>query len=115
MPDHKFSKHSLRAVQEIGMVQLMAPGRILLGIGSGHQPHEFRTYGIDLSARTQLLHEGWDILEQAIARPRLILKPVSRAEEGPEDSSRQRRLEPHRADFTRGTKHITRRQATARQ
>ena len=63
--------HPLRAVQEIGMVQLMAPGRILLGIGSGHQPHEFRTFGIDLSSRTQLLHEGWDILEQGLTTGRV--------------------------------------------
>lgn len=63
--------HPLRAVQEIGMAQLMAPGRIVLGIGSGHQPHEFRTYGIDLSARTQLLHEGWDILEQGLTTGRV--------------------------------------------
>jgi alkanesulfonate monooxygenase SsuD/methylene tetrahydromethanopterin reductase-like flavin-dependent oxidoreductase (luciferase family) len=64
--------HPLRAVQEIGMVQLMAPGRLLLGIGSGHQPHEFRSFGIDLSARAQLLHEGWDILEQGLTTGRVV-------------------------------------------
>lgn len=63
--------HPLRAVQEIGLVELMAPGRIALGLGSGHQPHEFRTYGIDLSARTRILQEGWDILEQGLTTGRV--------------------------------------------
>lgn len=66
--------HPLRAVQEIGMVQLMAPGRIILGIGTGHQPHEFRSYGVDLGARTQILHEGWDILEQGLTTGRVALE-----------------------------------------
>ena len=61
----------LRVVQEISLVQLMAPGRVLLGIGSGHQPHEFRTYGVNLAARSRLLHEGWDILEQGLTTGRV--------------------------------------------
>lgn len=63
----------LRVVQEIGMVQLMAPGRVLLGIGTGHQPHEFHSYGVDLAQRTQILHEGWDILEQGLTTGRVAI------------------------------------------
>ncbi|MBR0680011.1 LLM class flavin-dependent oxidoreductase [Roseomonas eburnea] len=66
--------HPLRAVQEIGMAQLMAPGRLILGIGTGHQPHEFRSYGIDLGERTTILHEGWDILEQGLATGQVALE-----------------------------------------
>lgn len=63
----------LRVVQEIGMVQLMAPGRVMLGIGTGHQPHEFRSYGVDLARRTRILHEGWDILEQGLTTGRVAI------------------------------------------
>ena len=63
----------LRVVQEVGMAQLMAPGRVLLGIGTGHQPHEFRSYGVDLGQRTQILHEGWDILEQGLSTGRVMI------------------------------------------
>lgn len=59
--------HPLRVVQEVGMLEVMSGGRLNLGIGTGHQPHEFRSFGVDLAARTEILQEGWDILEQGLA------------------------------------------------
>lgn len=53
------------------MLQALTGGRMLLGIGTGHQPHEFRTYGIPMTDRTTLLQEGWDILEQALVQGRV--------------------------------------------
>ncbi|MEI6159256.1 MAG: LLM class flavin-dependent oxidoreductase [Roseococcus sp.] len=58
--------HPLRVVQEVGMLNLLSAGRLNLGIGTGHQPHEFRSFGVDLAARTEILSEGWDILEQGL-------------------------------------------------
>ncbi|MBX9752215.1 MAG: LLM class flavin-dependent oxidoreductase [Roseococcus sp.] len=58
--------HPLRVVQEVGMLNLLSSGRLNLGIGTGHQPHEFRSFGVDLAARTEILSEGWDILEQGL-------------------------------------------------
>lgn len=58
--------HPLRVVQEVGMLNILTAGRLNLGIGTGHQPHEFRSFGVDLAARTEILTEGWDILEQGL-------------------------------------------------
>jgi len=58
--------HPLRAAQEIAMLQLMLGGRLNLGIGTGHQPHEFESFGVDIRARTAILHEGWDIVQQGL-------------------------------------------------
>lgn len=58
--------HPLRVVQELGMLQALTGGRLQLGLGTGHQPHEFRTYGIPMAERTEILAEGWDIIEQGL-------------------------------------------------
>lgn len=58
--------HPLRVAQEIAMLQLMLGGRLNLGIGTGHQPHEFDSFGVDIGARTAILHEGWDIVQQGL-------------------------------------------------
>ncbi|MCP6071738.1 LLM class flavin-dependent oxidoreductase, partial [Klebsiella pneumoniae] len=47
----------LRAVQEIGFAQLASGGRLNLGIATGHQFHEFNSYGIDHAARSEMMHE----------------------------------------------------------
>ena len=38
--------HPMRVLQEIGMLDALSDGRGVLGLGTGHQPHEFRTYGV---------------------------------------------------------------------
>jgi len=58
--------HPLRLVQEIAMLETLLPGRLNLGIGTGHQPHEFESFGVDIRARTEILLEAWDILEQGL-------------------------------------------------
>jgi alkanesulfonate monooxygenase SsuD/methylene tetrahydromethanopterin reductase-like flavin-dependent oxidoreductase (luciferase family) len=63
--------HPLRVAQEFGTLQALTGERLLLGIGTGHQPHEFRTYGVPMGERTAILNEGWDILEQALVQGRV--------------------------------------------
>jgi alkanesulfonate monooxygenase SsuD/methylene tetrahydromethanopterin reductase-like flavin-dependent oxidoreductase (luciferase family) len=63
--------HPLRVVQEFGMLQALTGNRMLLGLGTGHQPHEFQTYGIPMAARAEMLHEGWDILRQGLTTGRV--------------------------------------------
>ena len=58
--------HPLRVVQEVAMLRLMLGGRLNLGIGTGHQPHEFQSFGVNIADRTAILHEGWDILRQGL-------------------------------------------------
>ena len=60
--------HPLRVLQELGMLDAMTGGRVVLGLGTGHQPHEFRSYGVPLDERAAILQEGWDIIEQGLTR-----------------------------------------------
>jgi len=61
MPLH----HPLRVAEEIGMLDQLSGGRALVGIGTGHQPHEFRSLGVGMDERMGRLFEGWDILRAA--------------------------------------------------
>ncbi|WP_338662390.1 LLM class flavin-dependent oxidoreductase [Pararoseomonas sp. SCSIO 73927] len=63
--------HPLRVVQEVGMLQALSGNRLMLGLGTGHQPHEFRTYGIPMAERTAMLEEGWDIITQGLTTGRV--------------------------------------------
>jgi len=63
--------HPLRVVQEIGMLQALTGHRLMLGLGTGHQPHEFRTYGVPMAERTAILEEGWDIIEKGLTTGRV--------------------------------------------
>nr|WP_245214465.1 LLM class flavin-dependent oxidoreductase [Pararoseomonas indoligenes] len=63
--------HPLRVVQEVGMLQALSGNRLMLGLGTGHQPHEFRTYGIPMEERTAILEEGWDIIAQGLTTGRV--------------------------------------------
>ena len=59
----------IRLVQEIGMVDVLSGGRLVLGIGSGYQPYEFERFGVPLDetvmARTL---EALDVIEQAMTQ-----------------------------------------------
>ncbi|MCR0982338.1 LLM class flavin-dependent oxidoreductase [Roseomonas populi] len=63
--------HPLRVVQEVGMLQALTGNRLMLGLGTGHQPHEFRTYGIPMAERTAMLEEGWDIIAGGLTTGRV--------------------------------------------
>jgi alkanesulfonate monooxygenase SsuD/methylene tetrahydromethanopterin reductase-like flavin-dependent oxidoreductase (luciferase family) len=55
----------LRMLQEFGMLDVASGGRAIIGIGNGHQPHEFRSLGIDIDTRHDVFMETWDVLEMA--------------------------------------------------
>ena len=38
----------IRLAQEVGMVDVLSDGRLVLGIGSGYQPYEFERFGMPL-------------------------------------------------------------------
>ncbi|MBL6454852.1 LLM class flavin-dependent oxidoreductase [Belnapia sp. T6] len=56
-----------RLLAEIGMVDQMTHGRLVLGIGSGYQPFEFERFGADLAEATPRTLEFMEMLEQATA------------------------------------------------
>jgi alkanesulfonate monooxygenase SsuD/methylene tetrahydromethanopterin reductase-like flavin-dependent oxidoreductase (luciferase family) len=57
-----------RLLAEIGMVEALTHGRLLLGVGSGYQPYEFERFGEDLSNSAEQLIEFMQMLELAFSR-----------------------------------------------
>ncbi|HZB93456.1 MAG TPA: LLM class flavin-dependent oxidoreductase [Stellaceae bacterium] len=61
--------HPVRLISEIGMVDALTHGRLVLGIGSGYQPYEFERFGEDLAASAEKLIEFLAMLEPALTQP----------------------------------------------
>lgn len=55
----------VRLLAEIGMVDCLADGRLVLGVGSGYQPYEFDRFGVDIADARPMLEEFLDILDAA--------------------------------------------------
>ena len=51
-----------RLLAEIGMVDSLSGGRLVLGVGSGYQPYEFDRFGKDLTDAQGMLTEFLDML-----------------------------------------------------
>jgi alkanesulfonate monooxygenase SsuD/methylene tetrahydromethanopterin reductase-like flavin-dependent oxidoreductase (luciferase family) len=60
--------HPVRLISEIGMVDALTHGRLVLGVGSGYQPYEFERFGEDLEDSVPKLVEFMEMLEQAFTR-----------------------------------------------
>ena len=58
----------VRLISEIGMVDALTHGRLVLGIGSGYQPYEFERFGEDLKDSVPKLIEFTEMLELAFTR-----------------------------------------------
>jgi alkanesulfonate monooxygenase SsuD/methylene tetrahydromethanopterin reductase-like flavin-dependent oxidoreductase (luciferase family) len=56
----------IRIVQEAAFADLLARGRLVLGLGSGYQPYEFDRFRIDPERKIELMLEAWDIIEQGL-------------------------------------------------
>jgi alkanesulfonate monooxygenase SsuD/methylene tetrahydromethanopterin reductase-like flavin-dependent oxidoreductase (luciferase family) len=56
----------LRLVQEVAFAEVLAGGRLILGLGCGYQPYEFNRFGIDIAEKVRIMLESWDILEQGL-------------------------------------------------
>lgn len=57
--------HPSRLLAEIGMVDSLTHGRLVLGIGSGYQPYEFERFGQDLAEAPARLLEVTGMMEKA--------------------------------------------------
>ncbi|MGO8918953.1 MAG: LLM class flavin-dependent oxidoreductase [Stellaceae bacterium] len=60
--------HPVRLASEIGMVDALTHGRLVLGVGSGYQPYEFERFGEDLAHSTDKLIEFMGLLERALTQ-----------------------------------------------
>jgi len=55
-----------RLIAEIGMVDALCQGRLVLGVGSGYQPFEFERFGVDLSQAKAQAIEILDMIESGL-------------------------------------------------
>jgi alkanesulfonate monooxygenase SsuD/methylene tetrahydromethanopterin reductase-like flavin-dependent oxidoreductase (luciferase family) len=58
----------VRLISEIGMVDALTHGRLVLGVGSGYQPYEFERFGESLDDSVGKLAEFMEMLELAFTR-----------------------------------------------
>jgi alkanesulfonate monooxygenase SsuD/methylene tetrahydromethanopterin reductase-like flavin-dependent oxidoreductase (luciferase family) len=58
----------VRLISEIGMVDALTHGRLVLGVGSGYQPYEFERFGERLEDSVPKLIEFMEMLELAFTR-----------------------------------------------
>ena len=58
----------VRLISEIGMVDALTHGRLVLGVGSGYQPYEFERFGEALDDSVPKLFELMEMLELAFTR-----------------------------------------------
>jgi len=58
----------VRLISEVGMVDALTHGRLVLGVGSGYQPYEFERFGEALEHSVFKLFEFMDMLELAFSR-----------------------------------------------
>ena len=57
-----------RVLAEIGMVDCLSDGRLVLGLGSGYQTYEFERFGKDLAHAREMLEEFIDMLDLAFTQ-----------------------------------------------
>ena len=56
-----------RVLAEIGMVDCLSDGRLVLGLGSGYQTYEFERFGKELAHAREMLEEFLDMLDLAFS------------------------------------------------
>lgn len=56
----------LRLVEDICLADQLTEGRLVLGLGTGYQPREFKKFGFEINDRLQRGLEIWDCIEQGV-------------------------------------------------
>lgn len=56
-----------RIVEEACVVDMLSAGRLTIGVGAGHHPHEFAVFGRRPADRARLMEEGLAILRAGLA------------------------------------------------
>ena len=60
-------QHPLRVAEDAALVDAMSGGRLLLGIGRGYQPPEFRGFGIPQDQSSAMFEESFEILKRSLS------------------------------------------------
>lgn len=61
----------LRLAEDICMADQLCNGRLVLGLGTGYQPREFKKFGFEINDRMQRGLEIWDVIHQALKTGRI--------------------------------------------
>lgn len=56
----------LRLVEDICLADQLTEGRLVLGLGTGYQPREFKKFGFEINDRLMRGLEIWDCIEQGV-------------------------------------------------
>jgi probable F420-dependent oxidoreductase len=56
--------HPVRVAEDVVTLDLVSKGRVILGVGIGYQPTDFRAFGVPMEHRVALFEEGIEILRQ---------------------------------------------------
>ena len=56
----------LRLVEDICLTDQLTEGRLVLGLGTGYQPREFKKFGFEIDNRLMRGLEIWDCIEQGV-------------------------------------------------
>ena len=59
--------HPIRLAEDTLMLDWMTRGRVILGLGIGHQPPDFAAFGVDREVRAEIFEEQLEILEKSFA------------------------------------------------
>jgi probable F420-dependent oxidoreductase len=56
--------HPVRVAEDVITLDLVSKGRVILGVGIGYQPADFRAFAVPMEHRVALFEEGIEILRQ---------------------------------------------------
>ncbi|MGY0633689.1 TIGR03571 family LLM class oxidoreductase [Luteimonas sp. A478] len=70
-------RHPLHIAKAAISLDRLAPGRFVLGLGSGDRPEEFAAFGADSNDRRELYRAHWAELAAALEQPSRVLRATS--------------------------------------
>ncbi len=59
--------HPVRLAEDVLMLDWISRGRVILGLGIGHQPPDFAAYGVDRDARPTIFEEQLEIIDRCFS------------------------------------------------
>jgi len=60
-------QHPLRVAEDAALVDSLSGGRLMLGVGRGYQPPEFKGFGVAQEDSREMFEESFEILRRALA------------------------------------------------
>lgn len=66
--------HPVRVAEDIITLDLVSKGRVVLGVGIGYQPADFRAFGVPMEHRVALFEEGVEVIRRCWTGERFSFK-----------------------------------------